>query len=83
MPVRGIPKRWMTVKESPITMPAVAALAILLVTPRMTKTKTAVKITSTRSAPPRLRWVSEALPYPSVPRPCNEVRYCGVCSKIV
>ena len=69
VPVIGIPMRWTTVRERPMTMPAVAAFAVLLVAPRTAKTKKAVRTTSVRKAPPTLIWIWLAAPQPSAPRP--------------
>ena len=60
-----------------MTTPAVAALAILLVTPNTTNTNSAVRITSARKAPPALMWIIDSLPYPSAPRPSTDLWYRG------
>ena len=52
-----------------MTMPAVAAFAVLLVAVSTAKTKRAVMTTSTRKAPPALMWIWLAAPQPFVPRP--------------
>ena len=50
----AMPMRWTTVRLKPMTMPAVALLAILLVAPSTAKTNKAVSTTSARKAPPAL-----------------------------
>ncbi len=73
VPVIGIPMRWTTVRLKPMTMPAVAAFAVLLVAPSTAKTNRAVRMTSVRKAPPALMWMWLAAPQPFVPRPCTDV----------
>lgn len=77
VPVIGMPMRWATVSARPITVPAVAALPILLVTARMTNTNMAVSTTSARNAPPAPIWMSDAAPQPSAPSPVRDVLYSG------
>jgi hypothetical protein len=60
VPVIGIPMRWTTVRVSPITMAAVAAFPSLLVTPRMTKTNSAVSRLRSRGFGRRSRATSHS-----------------------
>jgi hypothetical protein len=62
VPVSGMPIRCTTVKVRPITTPAVPALPTGPVTAKMTKTKSAVRMTSAMNAPPALKWTSEEAP---------------------
>ena len=43
VPVNLIPNKWTSVKESPITMPAIFSFFLSFVTPSTVKTKTNVK----------------------------------------
>ena len=52
VPVIGMPRRWTTVRVSPMAIAAVAALAVAEVTLRTMKTKMAVRTVSKMSAPP-------------------------------
>jgi phosphoserine phosphatase RsbU/P len=59
-------------ERKPMTMPAVAGFAILLVAPSTAKTNSAVSTTSTRNAPPTLMWMRLSGPQPlTVPLPAE------------
>ena len=62
VPVMAMPIRWTITRVKPMTSPAVVALAVLAVTPRITNTNKAVKMTSHRKAPPTEMWILERLP---------------------
>ena len=82
VPVIAMPMRWTTVRLKPMTMPAVAALAILLVAPSTAKTNRAVSMTSARKAPPALMWMWLAAPQPSAPRPVFDLLYSGELANV-
>ena len=69
VPVIGMPIRCTTVSVRPITRPAVEGFAVDVVTPRITKTNSAVRTTSAMNAPPAPMWMWLAAPHPSVPSP--------------
>ena len=62
VPVNGIPIICTNAKVKPITIPAIVAFSVFLVTPRTVKTNTKVKIISTMIAPTTLSPTLDAVP---------------------